>query len=289
MIPEFLKQYWNNYKNHNDIHAGLALYRFFDASENQKNKSLEIISKINNFDTASKIFLERQKKHLESLKLRGYSVCSFKLTTASRLACGLGISSLAENGFFMDRVWGIPYLPGSSLKGIAQDWALIELDVFTEKQNRRETKRLNKDFIAIFGAQSAEEGEIMDKYWKDRKGTVIFLDAVPILENISPYDIDIVNPHYSDYYSSKGDKPPADYERPNPNFFLTVKKEIKFQFAIAAKDAKFQFQDKEGKEIDVDISAQKLLSNATQYLQNALQEHGIGAKTHIGNGYFKCS
>jgi len=89
------------------------------------------------------------------------------------------------------------------------------------------------------------------------------MDAYPV-EDIN-LKIDIINPHYPEYYSSS--KPPADWQTPNPIKFLTVEK-TKFQFVLLSKN-------------------QALLDKAYSWLKEALQEFGVGAKTSLGYGIFQ--
>ena len=287
-IPRFSRDAWKKaLENHRqELHPGLALFRFFDEKKEKKKLVLDRIAGIR-FPTECKQLLERQKNHLLSLNDMGYSICQWQQTTATRLVCGLGIPSLAENGLFMDRVFGLPYLSGSALKGIAQDQALAMQDILTEQDSRRAWKRTDELFIAVFGAQSAEHDEVLDTYWESRKGHIFFLDAFPVLhQGSSPFDVDILNPHYDDYYKDQGKTPPADYLSPNPNFFLTVKKGVSFSFAVAAKNADFTFKDNNNKDQEVCVDANKLCDHAVELVQRALVWPGIGGKTRVDYGYF---
>ena len=281
-IPFFSKSAWNKVPI-KEKHSGLALYRFFIGDESGKNDSLKSICKTTAPEKAQ-VLVNRQTDHLTALSARGYSVCQFEMITSSRLVCGLGIPSCAKNGLFMDRIWGIPYLSGSGLKGIAQDQSLISLDAFFDVNDRRDKKRHHSIFIAMFGPQSGEKGQILDRYWKAGKGAVVFLDAVPILHpNTEPYEMDIVNPHYNNYYSSGGGEPPGDYQSPIPSFFITVRRNITFSFAIAAKNVHLDLKNNGIKE----PAGNYLCDQASKWLQTALMELGIGGKTRIDYGYFR--
>jgi CRISPR-associated protein Cmr6 len=48
---------------------------------------------------------------------------TFRRTTAWRFVTGLGRSHPVENGFAWHHILGTPYLPGSSLKGLARSYA----------------------------------------------------------------------------------------------------------------------------------------------------------------------
>ena len=282
-IPGFSREAWQScLETH--VHPGLALYRFFEKSE--KDKAIKRIEGLMPDKEGLNLAVKRQREQISSLKSSGYEVLMWTQTSSERLVCGLGLPSLAENGIFMDRVWGFPYIPGSALKGIAQDQALMELTDFADGGKRREAKRLNKDFVAIFGAQSAEPGERLDRHWMAARGHVIFIDAFIAPNTKNPFDLDIVNPHYGAYYSNKGKEPPADYLSPIPNLFLVLRKKIRFFFAVAATNADFTIKDRDGNDIKVECDAKRLCDMAAGWLQSALVNLGVGGKTSVGYGYF---
>jgi len=72
--------------------------------------------------------LTRRRKALaRELERRGMAVEAFRGTVDWRLAVGLGGDHPLENGFTFHRVYGIPYLPGSALKGLARAWRFSEI------------------------------------------------------------------------------------------------------------------------------------------------------------------
>jgi len=116
----------------------------------------------------------------------------------------------------------------------------------------------DKQITNIFGSQFSE---------KPSQGKVIFFDAIPL--KFPKLKLDIMNPHYQEYYSdSSGKTPPADYLSPNPIFFLTVGEGAEFYFAVASRE-------------------NGLATKAKKWLENALKELGVGAKTSAGYGYFE--
>lgn len=96
------------------------------------------------------------------------------------------------------------------------------------------------------------------------RGNVIFLDAYP--EDIPALHMDIMNPHYSPYYSEG--KPPADHHNPTPIKFLTVAKGTKFIFRAVAK------------------KEQNLPQKIRVAFAEALTKEGVGAKIALGYGRF---
>jgi CRISPR-associated protein Cmr6 len=97
-------------------------------------------------------------------------------------------------------------------------------------------------------------------------GKVIFFDAVPADAARLKLDLDVMNPHYSQYY--QGSAPPADYLNPVPVMFLTIAPGSEFRFAVASKEA-------------------TLAQQAQRWLQAGLGEMGVGAKTVAGYGLWR--
>jgi CRISPR-associated protein Cmr6 len=89
--------------------------------------------------------------------------------------------------------------------------------------------------------------------------------------------VDVMNPHYPDWYRQKQnqqgrDLPPSDNQSPTPVFFLTVAPHVEFEFALQCRT-----QTNEAKQA---------LSKATAWLLDGLKLLGAGAKTAAGYGYF---
>jgi CRISPR-associated protein Cmr6 len=185
-----------------------------------------------------------------------------------RMVIGLGGESVFETSITLHHVYGIPYIPASSIKGVVRGWIitnvfLSQIPEGTAKRGEKaEDKALleNPTFKKWFGSQ-------------DSAGKLTFFDAFPLSRpHILP---DVMNPHYQDYYSdSKGQKGPTDFQRTNPIPFLTVSG-CMFQFLIGTDEtALLKSEMIGGRSIE-------------DWLHSALQNHGIGAKTAVGYGYFR--
>lgn len=123
-------------------------------------------------------------------------------------------------------------------------------------------------------------------------GLVRFYDAVPIPGQENLLQIDIVNCHYSEYYSNANPfHPPSDDQQPIPVTFLAVRPRAAFQFPFyiarwpscpARDEEELQSWDvlrgKAPEEIERLIEC---------WLEAALATWGIGAKTAAGYGYFQ--
>jgi len=170
------------------------------------------------------------------------------------MVVGLGQTSILETSMTVDRITGIPIIPGSALKGLAASYAML-CDL--EEPDRAKAEKNNLEFKAIFGSQ----GE---------SGRVIFLDAVPT--EAPKLEPDIMNNHYQGYYSDKtGRTAPTPYQNPVQVYFLTLGKKSQFAFAVASRDQQ--------------PDTRKFVEQAEHWLRRGLSELGIGAKTSAGYGY----
>ncbi len=112
-----------------------------------------------------------------------------------------------------------------------------------------EQKEKLDTFIEMFGDENQE-------------GKIVFFDAFPVTK--PKIEVDIMNPHYGHYYNEG--KAPTDTNNPIPINFLTVA-DTSFGFIIGSKE-----------KIDEDF---------TSLFKKAMINHGIGAKTAVGYGYFQ--
>lgn len=164
---------------------------------------------------------------------------------------GLGRNHPVENGFAWHHTLGVPFLPGSSVKGVTRAWAGQWLGISEDEMDR------------IFGP----EGEDREK----QVGSVIFFDALPV----NPVKLvpDVMTPHYAPYYQGGFAVPPGDWFAPRPIPFLTVAADELFLFALAPRRP-----DDERSRTDCLL--------AVRWLEEALTQVGAGAKTAVGYGRF---
>jgi CRISPR-associated protein Cmr6 len=155
--------------------------------------------------------------------------------------------SIYETSIRLHHIYGIPYIPSTAIKGVVRSH-FIEKYFYGEK-NREEEALKDDDFKNYFGTQEQE-------------GKIIFFDAFPTTK--PKIKIDIMNPHYGHYYNDG--EAPTDTKNPIPINFLTVE-DTTFQFLLGFKD-----------EVD---------SGFVNLFKEALTNHGIGAKTAVGYGYFE--
>ena len=223
---------------------------------------------------------DKQTRNLEILRETN-EVVTFNLKQHWRMALGLGNASVYNNGFTFHPVYGIPYIPGQSLKGIVRSYIInehyskISPEVqANEKIKSKKEHMAEKDpvFCDLFGcSNNSYDG-------KARKGILGFLDAFPINRfNIVP---DIMNPHYSSYYSDISNTiSPHDSMKLTPIVFLTLKN-AEFNFAVYIK------REENKKQVHFHDQTELTSTMMQRKLKDALEIKGIGAKTKVGYGRF---
>lgn len=169
------------------------------------------------------------------------------MKTAGRFVTGLGNAHPVENGFLWHHTLGVPYLPGSSVKGMVRNWVAL-----AQKES------VGGDIFGSAVNQGGERGHV---------GDIIFFDAVPLVP--IQLEADVMTPHYDPYYQKK-DSPPGDWYSPIPIPFLTVADGQKFIFALASRS-----RDLEN------------IEQVVKWLMEALEYAGAGAKTSSGYGRFE--
>ncbi|MBC7288075.1 MAG: type III-B CRISPR module RAMP protein Cmr6 [Armatimonadetes bacterium] len=237
--------------DHHDFLETVKTFYAFDEDANPEDPRPKALQEV----------LSRQDKLLEALAR--YRKGAF--STQWRFVSGLGKSHCLETGFTWDRNLGVPYLPGSSVKGIARAWAQLQAATASDAE-------MTDKIARIFGPErtSQKPGSQSQGAVEDRAGTVIFFAAYP--ESWPVLEIDVMNPHYGEYYRDPS-IPPGDWLSPNPIFFLTVAPGTRFRFAIALRPS-------------APTDAEKDLDAAWEWLREGLQWLGAGAKTAVGYGYF---
>ena len=140
---------------------------------------------------------------------KGRNAIQLRFTTTSRLVIGIGQDHPIENGFLWHPTLGVPYIPGSSIKGMLRNWTLTWND--TDK---------NKPWF-----EGATDKGV---------GGLIFLDALPL--EVPKLEADVITPHYGPYYIEPQKVPPADWHNPMPTPFLTVALGQTFTFNVARRD-----------------------------------------------------
>jgi CRISPR-associated protein Cmr6 len=185
-------------------------------------------------------------------------------TVKTRIVVGIGGESVLENAITVNRNWGMPFIPGSALKGLASHFLSqvlangdpdLQPAVPLAGAPERASLPLNR-YGVLFGSQ-------------DDAAYVNWLDAWfdPASSPGHPFVVDVLTPHHPGYYGKRGDasaNPPWDFDDPNPVNFLAV--QGAFHVALQAPD-------------------DAIADFAFEVLARALDEAGIGAKTAADYGH----
>lgn len=256
-MTEYRRNELINISPNTAFHPGLWLDKFlksdFKGSTNEKSSNEVLVSDA----AASKVqgsyrrFYDRWK---DALAQRcGVENCR-EAYTLGRMAINLGAEAVLETSIALHRTYGVPYIPGSALKGLAAHYVMDYL-----KGEARWEKNKGDGYITLFGT-TAEAGFIN------------FYDAMYIPGSATddkPLCKDVVTVHHPDYYQGKKpdylngqDAPPADWDSPTPIPFLTASG----CFLIALEGPR------------------DWVGAAFEILELALCRSGIGAKTNSGYG-----
>lgn len=221
---------------------------------------------------------------------------------------GVGMEHPLENGFAFLNPYGLPYLPGASVKGVLRQaaealaldeglndrggwdilavWWLFGFDATSACLANPQSDaakglraaieagsldpELAKPFAPILDLIGG--GEAQQRRQKiHRKGALAFWDVFPEPAG-GTLAIDILTPHYAPYYQ-KG-LPPADCYAPTPVPFLTLPPKSRFRFQV-------QFLDRAALPASLRERWRTLIEKA---FDRAFAWHGFGAKTAVGYG-----
>ncbi|WP_233420187.1 type III-B CRISPR module RAMP protein Cmr6 [Vibrio metoecus] len=171
------------------------------------------------------------------------------MTLENRLLIGLTGNAALETGCSLSGNYGMPYIPGSSVKGAVRAWANQHLAGHSDELEQ------------LFGTADSEQPYRVS-------GLVTFHDAWwipdPAKKEHKPFVLDVVTTHHQAYYNGNQAEP-SDKDSPIPNHLLAV--QGSFLFVLEGEPAAIEL--------------------CQTLLEKALADNGIGAKTAAGYGYFK--
>jgi len=258
-------------QNHN---KGLYFERFFDQYQNgwqiPEDAKLTFLKKFTGFcgnDESIDNQVIKQMLLVESLK--GEAIV-YQLDW--HMVTGMGNPHPVENGFLWHPTLGVPYLPGSQVKGIIRSF----IEQYFDGANSEKRELMYR----WFGSEENIDKENNDKEnieADNQVGSLIFFDAIPVVK--PDISIDIMTPHMGNWYSrgnlinnidNDADKIPSDWHDPVPIPFLVVK-EAKFLFTIAPRQGSGLLPED--------------MKDVFLILKQALGYLGVGAKTQTGYGY----
>ncbi|PZA08065.1 type III-B CRISPR module RAMP protein Cmr6 [Meiothermus sp. PNK-Is4] len=233
-------------------HIGLALNTLLPTHDKPKSSQEEhpyskFVKRLAD-SSVPKVYEEAYKRWKATLE----DAIWLEATTRAPLAIGLGNSSPLENGLALHHTYGVPYLPGSALKGLLRRAA------------------------ARYGLSEPEKevllGEGPDPKQKKpgNAAYLVYWDGWLHPDSKSPFQKDVITVHHPDYYGTRGKAWPTDFDDPNPVAFLSVRPGVKFHIPITCPAE----------------NAQDWPHKAAELLAWALEHLGLGGKTNAGYGYF---
>jgi CRISPR-associated protein Cmr6 len=236
-----------------DIHRGLWLDKYIERQERDdvgmRAQLVREVSSISEPDIYEP-FYNQWKKVLED----EHKAKTREAHTKGRMIVGLGGESVLETSIALHRTYGTPYIPGSSLKGLAASYVCNYLGEEWQKGNE------SNIFNILFG---------------DTKGAgyITFFDALYIpgtgggMQKKALYS-DVITVHHQQYYQRGANiSAPADWDSPIPVPFLSATGG--YLIALTAPDLEH---------------SDRWLDKTFKILEYALRDIGIGAKTSSGYG-----
>jgi len=232
--------------------------------------------------------------------------------STSPFATGLGWKHPNENGFAFLQPYGLPYLPGSSVKGVMRraakelalfgdgglmsgnpQWTMLDVwwlfgfegaagAIWEPNGDWADAFELHKprlleraDLTQFLGRIRDDDKALTLNDLATKRRDLAFsgvLRFFDVIPELSVMDVDIMNPHYGRYY--QGDSTPHDAGNPIPVFFLVVPPGSKFTFVVDCPRERH---------LPPEVAAgwRELLRAA---FAHAFDWLGFGAKTAVGYG-----
>ena len=184
-------------------------------------------------------------------------------------------------GMALDRCFGLPFIPGTAVKGITRHAALWDIRNTSDLDERKRKLRLallafgfigsdicKGDFVWAAGGDAGLVSKAGSPFTKNDvfKGTLSFLPAYPANEPQIIAEVLTPHPRAKDAANGVGD--------PRPIFFPAVEKGSAFAFAVI------------GSWTPDGVDLAEVLAQAGVWLRSAITGQGIGAKTGAGYGWF---
>jgi CRISPR type III-B/RAMP module RAMP protein Cmr6 len=211
----------------------------------------------------------RRARALESLAAAtGATVREATLAPQGAMITGTGAGGIRDVGIELHGTYGVPVIPGSTLKGVAAAyarWAGVPDDAQA----------------LIFGCPSTSAGPVTSENADAARagrqpgrprsvpGSVLFLDALPGPAGVTVAE-HVLTPHARAYHAGRpaadrGERPPpAEYLNPVPIAFLVVDGGTFTAHLVGPEAA---------------------VTEAARLLAAAVDDIGVGAKTSAGYGY----
>jgi len=243
---------------------GNRISRLWEKSESGASKAWDAMTELGIKD------IDRMHAwHARQTALAGLAdAVTFDAISTAPFATGLGNEHPLENGFAFLEPYGLPYLPGSGVKGVLRAAATELAEGLFGGSDGWTAAAIE----ALFGRES------MDGDQDHQRGALSFWDVLPQLPG-NRLQVEVMTPHQGHYYAPGGtSQPPHDSGSPIPIFFLAVPPEAKFTFHVQCNRP---FLDRIAPGLAGGERWKTLLDAA---FRHAFEWLGFGAKTSVGYG-----
>ena len=205
MTPVARRDALDNLRIRDCEHPGLAWNRLLAGHEPEdgRNPHHDHVRLVANVKTNRGLYPTAFARWSEAMSAWPHT-SRFQATTASPTAIGITLH----------HTYGVPYLPGSALKGLARR-AAADFEL-TDKQ------------VAVIFGEGGDDASA---------GYVTFWDGWLDPDATGPLKPDVITVHHPKYYATQGGTPPTDFDDPTPLPFLSVAPGVRFHIAVSAPDA----------------------------------------------------
>ncbi len=260
-MTESRRQQLNSLKHHQASHAGLWLDRYLTTQirrgekleANSEKPLVTVMSQAATLPISSiyQSFFTRWKQSLTDLGAQHRTA-----NVLGRMVVGLGDESVLETSVALHHTYGVPYIPGSALKGLAARFVRDRLEGTNwghwDVKDDRKTWVAGLAYRVVFGDTA-------------NAGYISFFDALYVPDSgVAKQALwpDVITVHHPKYYQGEKDAAPADWDSPTPVPFLSATGS--YLIALSGPDT--------------------WVDATFEILGHALRELGIGAKTSSGYG-----
>jgi CRISPR-associated protein Cmr6 len=254
------------YKIQTTTNAGLWLDRYLYGERKEPEPKPRLVQEVAEQPVPPSLYTAAYKRWQQSLAAlrplsEGAVVQAWEYRVRGRMVVGLGNEGVLETSITLQRTYGVPFIPGSALKGLAAAYARKHLTGYSKPAPQAATQQRDPDqraidtqpYTLLFGTdQQAGYVTFFDAWFIPGSGRSPHPDR--------PLWADVLTPHHPNYYM--GGAPPAEWDNPIPQPFLTAT----------------------GSYLVVLAGPPALVTNAQLILTWALRDLGIGGKTSSGYG-----
>lgn len=221
------------------------------------------------------------------------SLLSLPATAVAPFTTGLGNEHPLENGFSFLNPYGLPYLPGSGVKGVLRqagrelaggEWG--DAHGWSE-ENRYDlpgSETVKHSMLDVLFGRETPGGDTAHL-----RGALIFWDVIPQIKGDSLM-VEIMTPHQGHYYQGKatmGSISPHESGQPTPISFLTVPPGSGFVFHVQCNLTHLRRVAPDLAKDDSATGTPRWKTLLEAAFAHAFDWLGFGAKTAVGYGQFK--